>query len=48
MITKGVMVYYVQETWVVSNSMVMVRGHMIFYITGWREPREPEEGNLEE
>ena len=30
MITKGVMVYCVQETWVVGNSVVMVRGHMIF------------------
>ena len=29
-ITKGVMVYCVQETWVVGNSVVMVRGHMIF------------------
>ena len=30
MITKGVMVYFVQGTWVVGNSVVMVRGHMIF------------------
>ena len=30
MITKGVMVYFVQETWVVGNSVVMVRGQMIF------------------
>ena len=34
MITKGVMVYCVQETWVVGNSLVRARGHMIFYITG--------------
>ena len=34
MITKGGMVYCVQETWVVDNSVVMVRGNMVFYVTG--------------
>ena len=34
MITKGIMVYCVQETWVVDNSVVMVRGNMVFYVTG--------------
>ena len=30
MITKGVMVYCVQETWIVGNLVVIVREHMIF------------------
>ena len=30
MISKGNMTYCVQETWVVGNTVIMVRGHIIF------------------
>ena len=30
MISKGIMTYCVQETWVFGNTVIMVRGHMIF------------------
>ena len=30
MISKEIMTYCVQETWVVGNRIIMVRGHMIF------------------
>ena len=30
MISKGTMTYCVKETWVVGNTVIMVRGHIIF------------------
>ena len=30
MISKGIMIYCLQETWVLGNEVIMVRGHMIF------------------
>ena len=34
------MTYFVQETWVVRNTVIVVRGHMIFLHNRW----EREEG----
>ena len=41
MISKEIMTYCVKETWVVRNTVIMVRGHMIFL----HNRCEREEGN---
>ena len=30
MINKGIIAYYIQETWVVGTGSKLVRGHMVF------------------
>ena len=32
MISKEIITYCVQETWVVGNTVIIMRGHIIFYI----------------
>ena len=47
MISKEITPYCVQETWVVRNTIIMVRVHMIFYIIDVRGKTKPKEGTLE-